>query len=71
MRGNSGKRFRQEGAIKMIESQISQHEKGIELVKRVLEDKKISKTPEEMEKIRKKKLEKHKVVLENTKKNMK
>ena len=31
--------------------------KGVELVKRVLEDKEISKTPEEMEKIRKKKLE--------------
>ena len=65
-----GKRKRQERAIEIIESQISQHEKGIELVKRVLEDKKISKTPEEMEKIRKKKLEKHKVVLENTKKNL-
>ena len=71
MKGTQGKRSRQERAIKVIESQISQHEKGVELVKRVLDDKEISKTPEEMEKIRKKKLEKHKVVLENTKKNMK
>jgi len=55
----------------MIEGQIAQHEKGVELVERVLEDKKITKTQDEIEKIRKKKLEKAKTVLENTKKNMK
>ena len=71
MKGRQGKRLRQEGAIKVIEGQIAQHEKGVELVERVLEDKKITKTQDEIEKIRKKKLEKAKTVLENTKKNMK
>ena len=71
MRGGQGKRDRQERAIEMIEGQIVQHEKGVELVERVLKDKKITKTQDEIEKIRKKKLEKAKTVLENTKKNMK
>ena len=71
MKGRQGKRLRQEGAIKVIEGQIAQHEKGVELVERVLKDKKITKTQDEIEKIRKKKLEKAKRVLENTKKNMK
>jgi hypothetical protein len=71
MKGGQGKRNRQERAIEMIEGQIAQHEKGVELVERVLEDKKITKTQDEIEKIRKKKLEKAKTVLENTKKNMK
>ena len=71
MRGGQGKRDRQVRAIEMIEGQIAQHEKGVELVKRVLEDKKITKTQDEIEKIRKKKLEKAKTVLENTKRNMK
>ena len=71
MKGGQGKRDRQERAIEMIEGQIAQHEKGVELVERVLKDKKITKTQDEIEKIRKKKLEKAKTVLENTKKNMK
>ena len=71
MKGGQGKRDRQERAIEMIEGQIAQHEKGVELVDRVLKDKKITKTQDEIEKIRKKKLEKAKTVLENTKKNMK
>ena len=71
MRGGQGKRDRQVRAIEMIEGQIAQHEKGVELVERVLEDKKITKTQDEIEKIRKKKLEKAKTVLENTKRNMK
>jgi len=71
MKGGQGKRDRQVRAIEMIEGQIAQHEKGVELVERVLEDKKITKTQDEIEKIRKKKLEKAKTVLENTKKNMK
>ena len=71
MRGAQGKRDRQERAIEMIEGQIVQHEKGVELVERVLKDKKITKTQDEIEKIRKKKLEKAKTVLENTKRNMK
>ena len=41
MKGGQGKRDRQERAIEMIEGQITQHEKGVELVERVLEDKKI------------------------------
>ena len=71
MKGGQGKRDRQVRAIAMIEGQIAQHEKGVELVERVLEDKKITKTQDEIEKIRKKKLEKAKTVLENTKRNMK
>ena len=71
MKGGQGKRDRQVRAIEMIEGQIAQHEKGVELVERVLEDKKITNTQDEIEKIRKKKLEKAKTVLENTKKNMK
>ena len=71
MKGGQGKRDRQERAIEMIEGQIAQHEKGVELVERVLKDKKITKTQDEIEKIRKKKLEKAKTVLENTKRNMK
>ena len=71
MKGGQGKRDRQVRAIEMIEGQIAQHEKGVELVERVLKDKKITKTQDEIEKIRKKKLEKAKTVLENTKKNMK
>ena len=71
MKGGQGKRNRQERAIEMIEGQIAQHEKGVELVERVLKDKKITKTQDEIEKIRKKKLEKAKTVLENTKRNMK
>ena len=71
MKGGQGKRDRQVRAIEMIEGQIAQHEKGVELVERVLEDKKITKTQDEIEKIRKKKLEKAKTVLENTKRNMK
>ena len=71
MKGGQGKRDRQVRAIEVIEGQIAQHEKGVELVERVLEDKKITKTQDEIEKIRKKKLEKAKTVLENTKRNMK
>ena len=71
MKGGQGKRDRQVRAIEVIEGQIAQHEKGVELVNRVLKDKKITKTQDEIEKIRKKKLEKAKTVLENTKKNMK
>ena len=71
MKGGQGKRDRQVRAIEVIEGQIAQHEKGVELVERVLKDKKMAKTQDEIEKIRKKKLEKAKTVLENTKKNMK
>ena len=65
------KRVRIEDSIKRIESQIEQHEKGVELTTRILEDKKLKKTSEEIEKIRKKKLERAKVTLENTKVNIK
>ena len=74
MKGGQGKRDRQVRAIEVIEGQIAQHEKGVELVKRVLEEKNTKlpiKTQDELEKIRKKKLEKAKTVLENTKKKMK
>ena len=70
MRGNPGRRLRRESAIKRMEESISAHKAGSELTKRVLEDKKLSKTSEEIEKIRKKKIERLELCLENTKRNL-
>ena len=65
------KRERQESAIKRLEQTIASHEAGTTLVERILEDKEIKKTSEEIEKIRKKKLERAQVTLQNTKANLK
>ena len=65
------KRERQESAIKRLEQTISAHEADSKLVERILEDKELKKTSEEIEKIRKKKLERAKVTLQNTKANLK
>ena len=69
MEGHSGKRLRRDSAIERLTNTIAAHEAGVELTIKILEDKKLSKTPEEIEKLRKKKLERAKTTLENTKKN--
>ena len=69
MKGRVGKMLRRDSAIEQLTATIAAHEAGVELTTRILEDKKLSKTPEEVEKLRKKKLERAKIVLENTKKN--
>ena len=69
MEGHSGKELRRESAIESLTNTIAAHEAGVELTTKILKDKKLSKTPEEIEKLRKKKLERAKTTLENTKKN--
>ena len=69
MEGRSGKTLRRDSAIERLTNTIAAHEAGVELTTKILEDKKLSKTPEEIEKLRKKKLERAKTTLENTKKN--
>ena len=71
MSGRSRKALRRENAINRLEKTIAEHEANSELTKRILEDKKLSKTSEEIEKIRKKKIERAKTTLENTKANLK
>ena len=70
MKGNKGRRSRRERAISLLEKQIAAHEADSKLVTRILEDKKLTKTPEEIEKIRKKKIERSRNVLANTKANL-
>jgi len=69
MEGHSGKTLRRESAIERLTATVAAHEAGVELTTKILKDKKLSKTPEEIEKLRKKKLERAKTTLENTKKN--
>ena len=69
MEGHSGKTLRRDSAIERLTNTIAAHEAGVELTTKILEDKKLSKTPEEIESLRKKKLERAKTTLENTKKN--
>ena len=64
------KRERQEGAIKRMEAAIASHQQDATLVKRILEDKELTKTSDEIEKIRKKKIERHEVAIKNTKNKM-
>ena len=70
MSGSGKRRLRKENAINRLEKTITEHEANAELTKRILEDKKLTKTSEEIEKIRKKKIERAKTTLENTKKNL-
>ena len=67
MSGSGKRRLRKENAIKRLEKTITEHEANAELTKRILEDKKLTKTSEEIEKLRKKKIERAKTTLENTK----
>ena len=62
-----GKRERQEGAIKRLEKTIALHEANATLTKQILEDKELSKTSDEIEKLRKKKLERAQKTIDNTK----
>ena len=71
MKGTKGRLLRRENAINRLEKTITEHEANAELTKRILEDKKLSKTSEEIEKIRKNKIERAKTTLENTKANLK
>ncbi len=68
-----GKLGRQERAVSLMEKHITEHEKSVEFTKRILEDKELLKdrSEEQVEKIRKKKLERIKTCLENTKGKMK
>ena len=70
MEHHSGKKLRRESAIGRLTNTIAAHEAGVELTTKILEDKKLFKTSEEIEKLRKKKLERAKTTLENTKKNL-
>jgi len=70
MKGLNKKRLRRESAIILLGKQISAHEANNEFVSRILKDKNLTKTSEEIERIRKKKLERAKTCLENTKKNL-
>ena len=70
MSGLGKRRLRKENAINRLEKTITEHEANAELTKRILEDKKLTKTSEEIEKLRKKKIERAKTALENTKKNL-
>ena len=70
MSGSGKRRLRKENAINRLEKTITEHEANAELTKRILEDKKLTKTSEEIEKLRKKKIERAKTALENTKKNL-
>ena len=65
------KRNRQESAIKRLENTLTLHEANTELTKRILEDKGKTKTSDEIEKLRQKKIERTKITIKNTKKNMK
>ena len=69
MEGHSGKILRRESAIERLTATVAAHEAGVELTTKILKDKKLSKTSEEIENLRKKKLERAKTTLENTKKN--
>ena len=68
MKGRAGKLLRRDSAIERLTKTIADHEVGVELTTKILEDKKLFKTSEEIEKLRKKKLERAKTTLENTKK---
>ena len=69
MKGRAGKNLRRESAIERLKANVTADEAGVELTTRILEEKKLSKTPDEIETLRKKKLERAKTTLENTKKN--
>jgi len=66
----NGKRERQDRAIKAFESQVAKHEANTEYITKILADKEIKATTEEIEKLRKKKVERATVTIENTKKKL-
>jgi|TARA_R100000656_G_C3925717_1_gene123790 hypothetical protein len=66
----NGRRERQDRAIKAFEAQIVKHEANTEYITKILADKEIKATEEEIEKLRKKKVERATATIENTKKNL-
>ena len=64
------KRVRRENAIERLKKSVVSHEANTQLTSKILEDKGIFKTEDELEKLRQKKLERAKVCLENTKSNL-
>ena len=67
---NPKRRARMERAVKLHEKTIVSHESGQELTIKILEDKELTKTSDEVEKLRQKKIERAKTALENTKNNL-
>ena len=67
---NPKRRARMERAVKLHEKTIVSHESGQELTIKILEDKELTKTSDEVEKLRLKKLERAKSSLEQTKNNL-
>ena len=65
-----GKRERQDRAIVMFEEQIVKHEANTEYITKILADKEITATAEEIEKLRKKKVERSRATIEHTKKKL-
>ena len=66
----NGKRERQDRAIVMFEEQIVKHEANTEYITKILSDKEITATAEEIEKLRKKKVERARATIEHTKKKL-
>ena len=62
--------MRRENAIERLKESIASHEANTQLTSKILEDKGIFKTEDDVEKLRQKKLERAKVCLENTKSNL-
>ena len=68
---NLGKRVRQENAIKRLEKTITMHEANAELTVAIMKAKELSTgSTDKVESIRKKKIERVKTTIQNTKKRM-
>ena len=67
---HSSNLIRQDNALKRVEKTVSAITAGPGLVNKILEDKNISKTSDEIEKIRKKKLERAQLTINNTKERL-
>ena len=70
MKGREGKILRRKNAIERLEKTIAAHESGPILVQEILLSKGKQMMIPEIEKLRKKKIERAKTALENTKKNL-
>ena len=67
-----GKRLRQEGAIKRLETTLAMHKANAELTIAIMEEKKLSTgAANKVESIRAKKIVRAKTTIKNTKENMK
>jgi len=66
----NGKRERQDRAITAFEEQVVKHEANTEYITKILADKKITASAEEIEKLRKKKVERAQATIEHTKKKL-